>query len=86
MDGSGDQPASSKVLGPSSFKISIIPLVLLIIASLSCVDLVSYISKNSVIIMAEINAVAEALQAPMAHFEDLREHLGVMSKNLQNTT
>ncbi len=47
------------------------------IASLSCMDLVTYMSKNSVITMQEINTVKDALQAPMAHFEDLREHLGI---------
>ena len=53
------------------------------IASLSCMDLVTYMSKNSVITMQEINTVEDALQAPMAHFEDLREHLGIMAKNFQ---
>ena len=53
------------------------------IASLTCMDLVTYMSKNSVITMQEINTVEDALQAPMAHFEDLREHLGIMAKNFQ---
>ena len=53
------------------------------IASLSCMDLVNYISKNSTITMAEINTVEEALQAPMTHFDNLREHLGLMAKNFQ---
>ena len=34
-------------------------------------DLVTCMSKNSVITMQEINTVEDALQAPMAHFEDL---------------
>ncbi len=41
------------------------------IASLTCMDLVTCMSKNSVITMQEINTVVDALQAPMAHFEDL---------------
>jgi hypothetical protein len=53
------------------------------IASLSCMDLVHYISKNSAITMAEINTVKEALQTPTTHFEQLREHLGLMAKNFQ---
>ncbi len=44
-------------------------------------DLVQYISKNSVITMQEINTVEEALQSPMTHFDNLREHLGIMVKN-----
>ncbi len=53
------------------------------IASLSCRNLVKYISKNSVITMSEIKTVKEALQAPMTHFDNLREHLGIMAKNFQ---
>ncbi len=54
------------------------------IASLSCMDVVLYISKNSVIPMQEINTVKEALQSPMTHFDkNLREHLGIMAKNFQ---
>ncbi len=53
------------------------------IASLTCMDLVTYMSKNFVITMQETYTVEDALQAPKAHFEDLREHFGIMAKNFQ---
>lgn len=85
MDGRRNQPARCYrpiSLGPLIVQ-TINNVTPLGIASLSCMDLVTYMSKNSVITMQEINTVEDALQAPMAHFEDLREHLGIMAKNFQ---